>query len=155
MSESDIKNDMVTHVREMELWTIPEKEYKESLARELEISFFSDLTFSRETFVPLSSVPSEVDSQNLSTYFSEGELNMKDFESFCIKSGFDFNEQNHLSACRFLEFNYGYQVAWIHVPESQSTESELARIAEWASGKELALVEPYALYCFCVVSSRK
>lgn len=136
------------YVREMEIWSSPGRQCQESLSSEMANSFLSDLKFSSDILIALSSVPSEMDCQNLRTSFDEGELVIDDFEIFCIESGFEFNACNPLSACRFLEFNYGCQLAWIHLPESQKTESDLTIIAKWARRNELALIEPHALYCF-------
>ncbi len=141
------------YVREMEIWSSPGRQYQESLSGEMATSFLSDLKLSSDIFITLSSVPSEIDCQNLRTSFDEGELEIEDFETFCIESGVEFDAYNPLSACRFLEFNYGCQLAWIHLPESQTTESELILIAKWARRNELVLVEPRALYCFCAARS--
>ncbi|MBV1777397.1 hypothetical protein KSF73_16875 [Burkholderiaceae bacterium DAT-1] len=137
-------------VREMELWTSPGKLYADSFPAEVGKSFSTELPLASNIFIALNSVPDEIDSENLLIAFEEGELAVGDFKRFCMLAGFECDEYNHLSACRFLEFSYGRKVAWIHLPESTDSESELKLIAAWTREKGLALVDPDELYCICV-----
>lgn len=133
-------------VRELELWSEPGRMISDSSLAKLKLSFEGEFKLVG-VFLCLSSIPGQTDVDNLVIAFEEGELLRTKFRIFCEAAGLEEHELNKESACKYLEFEYGRKIAWLHIPEALSTSMYLCSIARWSRRNRLALVDPDDLCC--------
>ncbi|MGP4846339.1 hypothetical protein ACTXGQ_19620 [Marinobacter sp. 1Y8] len=142
----------MTSIVELEMWSSPGACLPAEFGKEFKVNIDSALELDDSIFLGLSFVPEKIDSENLSLSFRLGELAVEDFEVFCRFRGFEPNLQNHESAARFLEFEYGRPVAWLHLPYNNRGIRILNKLMSWAVKNGFSIQNPDLCYCLLPAS---
>ena len=147
LSEALYVKHIMKKVFELEVWSRPKVSLSADHGKELKTKIDSDLLLKEDLFLGLSFVPSETDTTNLLHALNENELKIGEFESFCKSNNLQPSVNNFISSAKFLEFNYGRALAWLHIPHSKEGLISLNKIIRWVSAKGYNVQCPQQLYC--------
>jgi hypothetical protein len=133
-------------IREYEAWTKPgtvmSPDYGKELEKKLkELDAFKKLGIPEGVFVGISNIPSDIDMLNLKNGLKSGEYQEADFIAFCHTNGLKETVESKESACKFIEYKDGREVAWLNVP-ADDEENILPRLSELIQTCNLIIIDP-------------
>jgi hypothetical protein len=134
-------------VLELEIWSQPGKDLVQHAGKDISVACANELGLPQGIVLGLSDVPDKVDSTNLHKAFRERELKEADFEAFCTTRGLTKDAESSKNAMRFLAYEYGRPLTWVHLPASQEGMKIGSSLFSWVRKQGYCLVMPLELYC--------
>ncbi|WP_087496116.1 hypothetical protein [Curvibacter sp. AEP1-3] len=89
----------------------------------------------------LSFLPDSTDISNLETSISRGEVTTQAFQEFCTEHNLRHDQNDPLSACRFLADAFGQPLAWLHFPADIEGLEMAQLMFAWASNRGFLLID--------------
>lgn len=132
---------------ELEMWSRPNTCLPSGLGKDLKQTLDSILELDESIFLGLNFVPDKTDSENLLLALNNRELDLGDFHAFCKAWQLAPSTGNYESAARFLEFQYGRPLAWLHLPHDQRGLVALNKLLAWAVENGYTIQSPDLCYC--------
>lgn len=128
-------------VREFEVWSKPGRVLSPDYGKDIQADVWA-LGVPRDVFLGISSFPDQSDVDRLESLLAVGQVTSQQFERFCIENGLEGKVQDQDSAARFVEFQLGRPLAWVHIPEGDGSAALLQRVTEVVHGLDLIVVDP-------------
>lgn len=136
-------------VIELELWALPGSRLPPEIAKMSTAPQCNrDLGLEEGIVLGLSEIPDKAHVDTLTISLDRGELALEDFERYCRDNSLNSDVYSMESAARFLEYQYGRALAWVHLAASQAGLKIGERINSWAHDHNYCLINPHIDACF-------
>jgi hypothetical protein len=134
-------------IYELEIWSAPNISYSDTLSNVAALK----KTLGAEDLADIVKftdiIPDETDSENLEYALNQGELEIEEFEKFCIQNSLEVDLSSRESACKFLAEKYGACIAWVHLPHNDGGLGSYTRIINVIDNGSYQLVNSDKLVC--------
>jgi hypothetical protein len=137
----------MNEVYELELWSCPGNLLPPEFGKELEETLKADLSLDEDIYLGASDVPLDTDTSNLLHALNERELMFDSFISFCENQDLVPSVSNNLSASKYLEYEYGRMLGWLHFPHNKNGLRAFQHLREWCRDNEFNIQCGQYLYC--------